>query len=171
MLFRSTDLDVHRKVMELDYFSYVALTKALLPHFLERKAGHFVVVSSVMGKIGTPMRSAYAAAKHALHGFFDCLRAEVSPMNIKVTILKPGYIQTNIALNAMTKDGSKLGKVSGNIEGGLPAGKAAVQIKKAIARGAYEAYIGRLSGERVALWLNRLAPGLLIRIAPKQVPK
>jgi len=166
-----TDLEVHRKVMELDYFSYVALTKALLPHFLERKAGHFVVVSSVMGKIGTPMRSAYAAAKHALHGFFDCLRAEVSPMNIKVTILTPGYIRTNIALNAMTKDGGKLGKVSGNIEGGLPAERAAVQIKKAMARGAYEAYIGKLSGERVALWLNRLAPGLLIRIVPGQVPK
>ena len=117
------------------------------------------------------MRSAYAAAKHALHGFFDCLRAEVSPMNIKVTILTPGYIRTNIALNAMTKDGGKLGKVSENIEGGLPAEKAAVQIKKAIARGAYEAYIGKLSGERVALWLNRLAPGLVVRIAPKQVPK
>ncbi|HMI61535.1 MAG TPA: SDR family oxidoreductase [Puia sp.] len=170
-LVAETDLEVHRKVMELDYFSYVALTKALLPHFLERKAGHFVVVSSVMGKIGTPMRSAYAAAKHALHGFFDCLRAEVSPMNIKVTILTPGYIRTNITLNAMTKDGSKLGKVSDNIEGGLPAEKAAVQIKKAIARGAYEAYIGKLSGERVALWLNRLAPGLLIRIVPGQVPK
>jgi dehydrogenase/reductase SDR family protein 7B len=170
-LVAETDLEVHRKVMELDYFSYVALTKALLPHFLERKAGHFVVVSSVMGKIGTPMRSAYAAAKHALHGFFDCLRAEVSPMNIKVTILTPGYIRTNIALNAMTKDGGKLGKVSGNIEGGLPAATAAVQIKKAMARGAYEAYIGKLSGERVALWLNRLAPGLLIRIVPGQVPK
>ena len=170
-LVAETDLEVHRKVMELDYFSYVALTKALLPHFLERKAGHFVVVSSVMGKIGTPMRSAYAAAKHALHGFFDCLRAEVSPMNIKVTILTPGYIRTNIALNAMTKDGGKLGKVSGNIEGGLPATTAAVQIKKAIARGAYEAYIGKLSGERVALWLNRLAPGLLVRIVPGQVPK
>jgi len=64
-----TDIEVHRKLMELDYFSYVVLTKALLPHFLERKTGHFVVTSSVMGKIGTPMRSAYAAAKHALHGF------------------------------------------------------------------------------------------------------
>ncbi|HEY4291203.1 MAG TPA: SDR family oxidoreductase [Puia sp.] len=170
-LVAETALEVHRKVMELDYFSYVALTKALLPHFLERKGGHFVVVSSVMGKIGTPMRSAYAAAKHALHGFFDCLRAEVSPMNIKVTILTPGYIRTNITLNAMTKDGGKLGKVSDNIEGGLPAEKAAVQIRKAIARGAYEAYIGRLSGERVALWLNRLAPGLLVRIVPGQVPR
>lgn len=170
-LVAETGLEVHRKVMELDYFSYVALTKALLPHFLERKAGHFVVVSSVMGKIGTPMRSAYAAAKHALHGFFDCLRAEVSLMNIKVTILTPGYIRTNIALNAVTRDGSAIGQVSGNIEGGLPADKAAIRIRKAIGRGVLEAYIGKLSGERVALWLNRFAPGILARIVPGKAPK
>ncbi|SRR5258708_5243786 len=166
-----TGLEVHRKVMELDYFSYVALTKALLPHFVDRKAGHFVVMSSVMGKIGTPMRSAYAAAKHALHGFFDCLRAEVAPMNIKVTILTPGYIRTNIAFNAVTKDGTKLGKVSDNIEKGLSAEKAAVQIRKAVAREAFEAYIGKRSPEWLALWVNRLAPGLLIKAAPKQAPK
>jgi dehydrogenase/reductase SDR family protein 7B len=88
-----TSLDVHRRVMELDYFSYVALTQAVLPYFVERGGGHFAVMSSVMGKIGTPMRSAYAAAKHALHGFFDCLRAEVSSSNIRVTILTPGYIR------------------------------------------------------------------------------
>ena len=75
---------VHRRVMEIDYFSYMELTRLLLPHFLERKSGHFVAVSSVMGKIGTPMRSAYAAAKHALHGYFDCLRAEIWQENIKL---------------------------------------------------------------------------------------
>lgn len=166
-----TSLDVHRHVMELDYFSYVALTQAVLPHFVERKAGYFVVVSSVMGKIGTPMRSAYAAAKHALHGFFDCLRAEVSPMNIQVTILTPGYIRTNIALNAVTKDGSPLGKSSGNIEGGLPADKAAAQILRALAAGKFEAYIGKAGPEKLALLLNRLAPGVVVRRAPKLMPK
>ncbi len=145
-----TELDVHRKIMELDYFSYVALTKALLPHFIARKTGHFVVVSSVMGKIGTPMRSAYAAAKHALHGFFDCLRAEVSPAGIKVTILTPGYINTNISLYSLTK--SPYGKAkSEDISNGLPSEKAAEQILSAIKRGAFEAYIGRLSGERVGI--------------------
>ena len=166
-----TTLAVQRQVMELDYFSYVALTKALLPHFIERKAGHFVVMSSVMGKIGTPMRSAYAGAKHALHGFFDCLRAEVAPMGIRVTLLTPGYIQTNIAQNAVLKDGSKMGKASENIEKGLPAARAAAKMLRVIRRGKYEAYIGKLGPERVALWLNRLAPGVLIRMAPKFVPK
>lgn len=167
----NTTLEMHRKVMEVDYFSYVALTRSLLPHFKERKAGHFVVTSSVMGKIGTPMRSAYAAAKHALHGFFDCLRAEVTPGNIKVTILTPGYIKTNISLFAVTNQPYGLQKPSENIENGFPADKAARQILKAIKKGAFEAYIGKFSGERLALVLNRYIPNLFTRIAVKLTPK
>jgi len=170
-LVAETSMDVHRRIMEVDYFSYVALTRSLLPHFIARKTGHFVVTSSVMGKIGTPMRSAYAAAKHALHGFFDCLRAEVAADGIKVTVLTPGYIRTNISLYALTRNAYGLGKPSENIENGLPADRAAKQILKAIRRGSFEPYIGRFSGERIALWLNRLAPGILIRMAPKLVPK
>lgn len=166
-----TDITLHRKVMELNYFSYVAITNALLPHFIARKSGHFVVTSSVMGKIGTPMRSAYAAAKHALHGFFDCLRAEVSRDGIKVTILTPGYIRTNISHFGLDKDGNSMGKPSENINQGLPSEKAATQILKAIKNGKYEAYIGKLSGEKIGLLLNRYAPGLLIRLAPGLVPK
>lgn len=167
-----TELDVHRRVMELNYFSYVALTRAILPHFAERKSGHFVVMSSVMGKIGTPLRSAYAASKHALHGFFDCLRAEVGPMNIQVTIFTPGYIQTNISQHALTKDGTELGKASENIAGGFPADRAAAQMLRAISRGVFEAYIGKASGgERLALVLNRWAPGMLIREVRKHPPK
>ncbi|HAL82601.1 MAG TPA: short-chain dehydrogenase [Mucilaginibacter sp.] len=166
-----TGMEVHRRLMEVDYFSYVALTRALLPHFVGRKGGHFVITSSVMGKIGTPMRSAYAAAKHALHGFFDCLRAEVAVDNIKVTLLTPGYIRTNISLYALTNKAYGLAKPSENITNGLPADRAARQIMKAIKRGAFEPYIGRFGGERIGLWLNRLAPGLLIRIAPKLAPK
>lgn len=170
-LVMDTNIDVHRQVMELDYFSYVALTKALLPHFAERRAGHFVVTSSVMGKIGTPMRSAYAAAKHALHGFFDCLRAEVAPLNIRVTMLTPGYIRTNIAFNALTKDGTKLNQSSANIDKGLAADKAAAQILRAIEKGRLEAYIGKFGEEQLALWLNRLAPAMLMKMAVKFVPK
>lgn len=167
----NTGIEAHRKLMELDYFSYVVLTKALLPHFITRKEGHFVITSSVMGKIGTPMRSAYAAAKHALHGFFDCLRAEVAADNIKVTILTPGYIRTNISLFAVTDNAYGLGKPSENISNGLPAELAAKQILKAIKKGSFEPYIGMFSGERIALWLNRLAPGIYTRIAPKLIPK
>ena len=165
-LVKDTSLEVQRRVMELDYFSYVALTQAVLPHFMERKAGHFAVMSSVMGKIGTPMRSAYAAAKHALHGFFDCLRAEVASMNIRVTILTPGYIRTNIAQHAVTADGSPMGRASGEIDNGLPADQAAKQILRALAKGKFEAYIGKPGKEKIGLLLSRFAPGMLIRRAP-----
>jgi dehydrogenase/reductase SDR family protein 7B len=139
---------------------------------LERRDGHFVVMSSVMGKIGTPMRSAYAAAKHALHGFFDCLRAEVSAMNVRVTILTPGYIRTNISQNALTKDGTPMGTASENIDKGLPADKAAAQMLRAIGSGVFETYIGKGGGEeRLALLVNRWAPGLMIRMAGKRPPK
>lgn len=92
-------------------------------------------------------------------------------MNIKVTVLTPGYIQTNIAQHALTKDGSPMAQASQNIDKGLSADKAARQILRAIARGAFEAYIGKLSGERVALVLNRLTPGVLMRMAPGLQPK
>ena len=170
-LVMETSLGVQRMVMELDYFSYVALTQALLPHFAERKAGYFVVMSSVMGKIGTPMRSAYAGAKHALHGFFDCLRAEVAGLGIRVTVLTPGYIRTNISQHVVTRDGSPMGKGSANIEKGLAADKAAVQIVRAMVRGRYEAYIGKMGMERLALWFNRWFPGILFRLAPRFAPK
>ncbi|MHA4811330.1 SDR family oxidoreductase [Flavitalea flava] len=166
-----TDLGIHRQIMELDYFSYVELTNHLLPHFLARKTGHFVVMSSVMGKIGTPMRSAYAAAKHALHGFFDCLRAEVAGSHIKVSVLTPGYIRTNISLNAITGDGSKLGHLGENIKNGLAADKAAGQILRVISAGRSEAYIGKFGLEKVALLVNRFFPNFLFKLAPKFAPK
>ena len=128
-------------------------------------------MSSVMGKIGTPMRSSYAAAKHALHGFFDCLRAEVSENHIKVTLLTPGYVRTNISLNAVTADGTPLGVVGSNIGNGLAADKAAVQMLRAIAAGRFEAYIGKVSGEKFALWINRLAPSVIVKLAPGLKPK
>jgi len=166
-----TSIEVQRKVMEVDYFSYVSLTNFLLPHFISRKSGHFVVMSSVMGKIGTPMRSAYAAAKHALHGFFDCLRAEIFADSILVTIITPGYIRTNVSLNAVTGSGEKLGVMGKNIEEGLPADKAAQQIMKAVAAGKFESYVGKNSKEKLALIINRFAPAVFTRQAPKQVPK
>ena len=165
-LVAETAIDVHRKVMELNYFSYIILTKALLPHFIGRQTGYFVVTSSVMGKIGTPMRAAYAASKHALHGYFDCLRAEVDQYGIKVTILTPGYIHTPISV--ISGDGSFLTGQSEQINGGFSADKAAGQIIKAIQNEAYEPYIGKFLGEeRMALLVKHLMPGLFTRLIPR----
>uniref|UniRef100_A0A8C0VM16 Dehydrogenase/reductase SDR family member 7B n=1 Tax=Cyanistes caeruleus TaxID=156563 RepID=A0A8C0VM16_CYACU len=104
-----TGLDVDKKVMETNYFGPIALTKALLPSMIKRRQGHIVAISSVQGKISIPFRSAYAASKHATQAFFDCLRAEVEQYDIEVTVVSPGYIQTNLSLNAVTADGSRYG--------------------------------------------------------------
>ena len=162
---------VQRKVMEVDYFSYIELTRLLLPHWQQRKSGHVVVISSVMGKIGTPLRSAYAAAKHALHGFFDCLRTEVWKDNIKVTLIMPGYIRTQVSLNAVTASGEKLNQVGKNIGHGYPADKTAEQILKAIQKGKYEKYVGRpWSQEWMALHIMRLFPTLAFKVFKNAVP-
>lgn len=170
-LVQDTAMAVQRRVMEIDYFSYVELTNHLLPYFLQQGSGCFVVMSSVMGKIGTPMRSAYAAAKHALHGFFDCLRAEVFDKNIQVTVITPGYIRTNVTMNAVTGDGTPLNEVGENIGNGMPADKAALQIMKAVEAGKYEAYVGKTSQEKLALIVNRFMPNLLHKIVRKKAPK
>ena len=104
-----TDLAVERAIMDLNFFGTVALTKAVLPSMIARKSGHIVPISSVVGYVGTPLRSAYAASKHALHGYFDSLRAEVAKDGIAITIVCPGYIRTDVSRNAMTGDGSAFG--------------------------------------------------------------
>ena len=149
-----------RAIMEVDYFAPVALTKAVLPSMLARRAGHIVVVSSVMGYLGTPGRSTYAAAKHALHGYFDSLRAEIQRDNIHVTLACPGYVRTNIAANALGTTGEKNARTGTDSSGIAPEKCAAVMVR-AVARRQDEVYIGR---EALGIYLQRFAPRLLARI-------
>lgn len=89
-----------KKIMTVNYFGPVGLSKALLAARGRGNAGgrstgiHFVVVNSVQGKFGIAFRSSYTASKHALVGFFDCLRAETSHLGVRVTSVFPGYIRT-----------------------------------------------------------------------------
>ena len=167
-LARETALEVDRRIMEVDYFGTITLTKSLLPHFIERKSGHFVTVSSVMGKIGTPYRSGYAAAKHALHGFFDSLRAEIwkENKNILVTLICPGWIRTNITIHALTGSGEKLNQMDPNTEKGLRPEDFARKMIRAIENKKEEVYIGG-SKELSAIYLKRFFPGLFSRIIRK----
>ena len=167
-LAKETKIKVDREIMEVDYFGTVALTKYLLPHFLKRKSGHYVVTSSVMGIIGTPYRSGYAAAKHALHGFFDSLRAEVWKENIFVTLICPGWIRTNITLNAVVGDGSKLNQMDKTTEHGLSPAECARQIVKAIIKKKEEVYIGGRK-EVFAVYAKRFFPKLFSRVVRKAV--
>jgi short-subunit dehydrogenase len=165
-LVKETNLGVDREVMEVNYFGTVALTKYLLPHFLKRKAGHFVVTSSVMGMIGTPYRSGYAAAKHALHGFFDSLRAEVWRENIFVTLICPGWVRTHVTINALTGDGSKLNQMDKTTDQGLSPEQCAKEIIRAIEKRKEEVYIGGAK-EVSAVYLKRFFPGWYSKIVRK----
>lgn len=164
-LAKDTDVAVDRKLMEVNYLGTVALTKALLPHFLARKAGQFVVVTSLVGIIGSPMRSGYAASKHALHGFFDSLRAEVAHDGISVTIICPGYVATNVSINAVTGDGSPQNSMDQATANGLQPDVAARKMLRAIGNKKLEVYVGKK--ETWAVYLKRFLPGLFARILAK----
>jgi short-subunit dehydrogenase len=161
---KETRLEVDRRLMEVNYFGAVAITKFLLPHFIKRKSGHIVTVSSVTGVFGTPYRSGYAASKHALHGFFDSLRAELwkdVKDAITVTMICPGFIHTPITLTAVTGDGSPLGKMDEAQYKGKPADWCARKMVKAIERKKEEVYIGGI--ETLGVRFKRLFPRLFSR--------
>jgi short-subunit dehydrogenase len=164
-LAKDTELDVDRRIMEVDYFGTISLTKYLLPHFLKHKAGHIVTVSSVMGKIGTPYRTGYAAAKHALHGFYDSLRAELwkDSKNIHVTLVCPGWINTNLSITALLGDGSPQNKKDDTHEQGMHPAKFARKMIRAIEDKKREVYIGGAK-EVFAIYLDRYMPGLFSKI-------
>ncbi len=161
-LVKDTDPSVYRTLMEINYFAPVALTKAVLPSMLEKKSGHFVVVSSLVGKFGTPLRSGYAASKHALHGFFDSLRAEAGNQGIKVTLVCPGFIRTDISLHALVGDGGKHGKMDRGQAHGMPADECAEEILNGIALDKQEIYVGYR--DKYLVYVKRFFPRWFARI-------
>jgi short-subunit dehydrogenase len=164
-LLLETDISVDRKLMEVDYLGPVALTKALLPHFIHQKSGVFVTVSSLMGKFGSPYRSGYCGAKHALHGFFDVLRMEHEKDNIQVTLICPGFVQTNVAKNALTADGSLQHTDDEATQNGLSLEVFIPKMIAAVERQKFEAYIGKK--EVLGIWVKRFFPRLLHKLVLK----
>jgi short-subunit dehydrogenase len=157
-----TTMEVYEKLIRVDYLGTVALSKALLPHFIQRKQGQFVVVTSLMGKFGSPWRSGYCGAKHALHGFFDVLRMEHGKDGVFVTMICPGFVQTNIARNALVGDGSSQGFQDQATGNGMDPDRFARKMLRAIEKRSWESYIG---GREVAgVYLKRLFPKILHRV-------
>jgi short-subunit dehydrogenase len=161
-LAKDTTLDVDKKLMNINFFGTVALTKALLPNMLTHQLGHIVTITSLTGKFGSPMRSAYAASKHALHGFFDSLRAELGNTPIKVTLVCPGFVRTNVSVNALTGDGSKQNKMDDATDHGMQPDRLAQKILRAIETGKEEANFG--GKEVLGVYLKRFFPGYFSRL-------
>jgi short-subunit dehydrogenase len=159
-LVKDTQISVDKRIMDINYLGTVALSKAILPHFIENKNGQFVVTTSIVGKIGTPLRSSYAASKHALHGFFDSLRAENHKNNIAVTLVCPGFVNTNVSKNALIGDGSSQGKMDVATENGIHPDHFAKLMAKAIRNKKEEVYIAGAK-EKLGIYTKRFFPKLL----------
>ena len=154
-----TDLDMVQKVMNINFISNVVLSKELLPFMQAKRRGCFVVTSSLCGKFGIPKLGAYSASKHALHGFFETLRAEYECDGIKVTMITVGLVRTNITMNALKGNGATYGKMQESIAAGISPEACARGIIKAVARGKYEALVGAI--EIYSVLFKRFFPGLL----------
>jgi short-subunit dehydrogenase len=161
----NTDISVDKKLMDIDYLGTVALSKALLPHFITNQSGHFVTVTSLMGKFSSPYRSAYCGAKHALHGFFDALRMEHEKEHIKVTMICPGFVNTNVARNALIGDGSVQNEQDKATANGLEPSEFATRMLRAVRKEKFEAYIGK--SEVKGIYVKRFFPKLLHKLVLK----
>lgn len=165
-LARDTDDAVYRRLMEVDFFGPEALTRTVLPSMLQNKAGHIVVISSIAGKFGVPLRSGYSAAKFALHGFYEALRAEEARNGIVVTMVCPGFVHTGISVSALKGDGSRHAKMDREVAQGMPAEQCARLILKAVAGQKEEICVGA-PREKALLYLKRFWPGLLSKMVSR----
>jgi short-subunit dehydrogenase len=163
-----TRIEDVRRLMEINFFAPIALTNAVLPAMLARRSGHIVIISSVAGYVGTPLRSSYSASKHAVRGYYDSLRAELHESGVGVTIACPGYINTEITEHAIAPGGGEHGRRDKAIRNGLSPEACAKAIARAIAQGKSEMNIG--GPEVMAIYLKRFFPKLVERFVPRQTP-
>ncbi len=165
-LSKDTDMKVYRQLMEINFFAPVHITKALLPHFEKNKTGHVIVLSSMAGLMGFPMRTGYSAAKHALKGFFETLQTEHSIPNFHITIVSPGRINTPISLSAVQGDGTPHNKMDDGQLNGIPVEQCATKILKAIEQNKKHIIIAK--EERILWWFWKNFRFLYYSIARKK---
>jgi dehydrogenase/reductase SDR family member 7B len=165
-LTRDTDESVYRRLMEVNFFGPEALTRAVLPSMLEKKEGRIVVISSIAGKFGVPLRSGYSATKFALYGFYEALRAEEGRNGIRVTLVCPGFIRTGISLSALKGDGSRHAKMDPELAQGMPAEECARRILKGVAREKEEICVAA-AREKALVYLKRFWPSLLTKMVSR----
>ncbi|HPF51907.1 MAG TPA: SDR family NAD(P)-dependent oxidoreductase [Draconibacterium sp.] len=163
-----TPIFVDRKLFEVNYFGTIALTKMVLAQMIENGGGHLAATSSLVGKFGFPYRSAYSASKHALHGFFESVLAENKSNNIRVSMIIPGFINTNISVNAINKEGKAHGKLDNNQAKGMPAETCARIICKALKKEKKEILVGKK--DKIMVHIRRFLPRLYYYMASRVKP-
>ena len=160
-----TDFSVDKRIMDVNFFAPVKITKSLLPKMIENGGGTIAVTTSISGKFGFPLRSAYSASKFAQYGFFETVQAEYYDQNIRVVMVCPGRVKTNISYNALEADGTKHAQMDDGQAGGIPAEKAAEKIVKAIRKQKPEVFVG--GKELLMVYIKRFLPGLARRMVRK----
>ena len=163
-----TPIWLDRRIFEINYFGTIALTKAVLPFMIRQKSGHILATSSISGRFGFPLRSAYSASKQALHGFFETLFLENKQFNIRSSVIIPGRVRTNISFHALNGEGKEHGKMDEGLAKGISPEKAARIIIKGIIKNKREILVG--GGELTMLYIRRICPWLFFRIADKIKP-
>ena len=163
-----TSMEMVRKIMEVNYFAPVAIAKEILPKMLKRGGGKIAVTTSIAGRFGFPLRCGYSSSKFALYGFFETLQAEYYDAGIRVTIVCPGRVQTNISRYALDKGGKPHGVMDPGQAGGMTAEAAARVITRAIAKEKKEVLVGRK--ELLMVYIKRFFPGLCATLARKIKP-
>lgn len=160
-----TPMWLDRKIFEINYFGTIAITKAVLPYMIRQKSGHIAATSSISGRFGFPLRSAYSASKQALHGFFETLYLENKNNNIRTSVIIPGRVRTGISLHALDSEGKEHGKMDDGQSKGITPDKAAETIVRGILRNKREILVG--GSELSMLYIRRIWPWLFFRIGDK----
>lgn len=163
-----TSIAVDRKIFEVNFFGTIELTKKLLPTMIRNGGGQIGVTTSIVGKFGFPYRSSYAATKHALHGFFESVRAENISNHILISMIIPGRVKTNISLNALDKDGNAHSKMDEGQDKGLSAEKSARIIVKKLEKEKKEILVG--GSELIMVQIRRFFPRLFYYLSTKVEP-
>lgn len=160
-----TDNVVNDKIMTVNFFAPVKITKRLLPEMIKKGGGTIAVTTSISGKFGFPLRSAYASSKFALYGFFETLQAEYYDENVRVVIVCPGRVKTNISYNALEADGRKHAQMDDGQNSGISPKKAAKKIVKAIEKRKPEVYVG--GKELLMVLIKRFLPSVARKVVRK----
>lgn len=160
----ATGLTVLGRIIDIDFLSQAELARLTAARMLDRGAGAILVVSSLAGLVSSPLRSGYCAAKHAIHGYYNSLRAELAGSRVTVTIGVPGFVRTDISRNALTADGGAHGRMDPNQQGGSDPVVVARKLLAAALAGRREIRLAMGVKGRLALALNGLLPGLYARL-------
>ncbi len=165
-LIADTTMQTERAIMEVDYFSQVFLTKTVLPTFLQQKSGRIIFVSSVAGLLGTQYRASYSAAKAAIHMWANSLRAEVAQDGVKVSVIFPGFVKTNVSFNALNGQGKPQGHQDEAIENGLEPEAFAKTVVTALLNDEEYIVVGGTK-EKLGVLISRLSPSILYKMIRK----